>query len=185
MVLIWMRLKTAHNNCNPAPQGLCLQCGLCCNGVIFADVKLHADDDPRLLQSLGLEIQRPNSGARKPRFKQPCTALEGCRCRIYSERPHQCRHFECLLLKSVMAGRASFAEALGIIRSARERVDLVERLLADLGESDKQTALAARFRRTAKRLEKAGFDETTAEQYGRLTLAVHELNLLLSQSFYA
>ena len=84
-----------------------------------------------------------------------------------------------------MAGRTSHPEALGIIRAARERVDLVERLLVDLGESDKQTALAARFRRTAKRLEKAGCDETTAEQYGRLTLAVHELNLLLSEAFYA
>ena len=84
-----------------------------------------------------------------------------------------------------MAGRTSHPEALGIIRAARERVDLVERLLVDLGESDKQTALAARFRRTAKRLEKAGCDETTAEQYGRLTLAVHELNLILSEAFYA
>jgi hypothetical protein len=84
-----------------------------------------------------------------------------------------------------MAGRTTFAEAVGVIRKARERVDLVERLLADLGESDKRTALAARFRRTARRLEKAGFDETTAEQYGRLTLAVHDLNLLLSHAFYA
>jgi Fe-S-cluster containining protein len=180
-----MRLKTYHNSSDSAPEGLCLQCGLCCNGVIFADVKLHTDDDPRLLESLGLEIQRPNSGARKPRFKQPCAALEGCRCRIYSERPHQCRHFECLLLKSVMAGRTSYAQALGTIRSARERVDLVERLLADLGDSDQQTALAVRFRRTAKRLEKAGFDETMSERYGRLTLAFHDLNLLLSQAFYA
>jgi Fe-S-cluster containining protein len=178
-------LKTFQSSSNSAAEGLCLQCGLCCNGVIFADVKLHPDDDPQRLESLGLGIQTPNSGARKPRFKQPCAALEGCRCRIYPERPQQCRHFECLLLKSVARGRTTYAEALGIIRTARERVDLVERLLADLGESDRQTALAARFRRTAKRLEKAGFDEATAEQYGRLTLAVHDLNLFLSQAFYA
>jgi len=176
-------LKTYQGNSEA--ESLCLQCGLCCNGVIFADVKLHPDDDAQRLQSLGLGIRMPDSGARKPRFRQPCAALEGCRCRIYSERPHQCRHFECLLLKSVMAGRTTFGEAVGIIRKAREQVDLVERLLADLGESDKQSALAARFRRTAKRLEKAGFDETAAEQYGRLTLAVHDLNLLLSQAFYA
>ena len=84
-----------------------------------------------------------------------------------------------------MAGRTTFAEAVEIIRKAQERVDLVEHLLIDLGESENRTALAARFRRAAKRLEKAGFDETTAEQYGRLTLAVHELNLLLSEAFYA
>jgi hypothetical protein len=176
-------LKTYQGN--SAAESLCLQCGLCCNGVIFADVKLHPEDDARRLLSLGLGIRVPDSGTRKPRFKQPCAALEGCRCRIYSDRPHQCRHFECLLLKSVMAGRTTFAEAVEIIRKAQERVDLVEHLLIDLGESENRTALAARFRRAAKRLEKAGFDETTAEQYGRLTLAVHDLNLLLSQAFYA
>jgi hypothetical protein len=33
-------------------------------------------------------------------------------------------------------------------------------------------------------MEAQGLDEETAELYGRLTLAVHDLNLLLAEAFY-
>src|SRR6266581_3782971 len=84
---------------------LCLSCGLCCNGVIFADVKLQPSDDASRLRALGLRISTPHSKFRTPTFDQPCAALGGCRCRIYAERPRYCREFECVLFKSVKAGR--------------------------------------------------------------------------------
>src|SRR5947208_1703191 len=105
---------------------LCLECGLCCNGVIFADVQLQPDDDARKLQLLGLTLF-PNrkSKIENRKFKQPCSAFDGCRCRIYSDRPGYCRAFECLLLKNVNAGRLDAAAALRVIRTARKRVELV------------------------------------------------------------
>lgn len=172
-------------------ENLCLACGLCCNGVIFADVKLQAGDDLERLRSLGLPLQGPGGAENRAppaaiqfKFRQPCAAHDGCRCGIYSDRPLYCRRFECLLLKSVIAGKTPQTDALRLISKARQAADTVRYLLSELGDSEETLALAARFRRTRRRLERGGLDEATAELYGKLTLAVHELNLLISQAFY-
>jgi hypothetical protein len=89
-----------------------------------------------------------------------------------------------VLLKSVTAGRTETAAALRIIRTARERADRVRRLLGVLGDTDEQLPLSGRFRRTGKRLQQADLDEATADTYAQLTLAVHDLNLLLGDAFY-
>jgi hypothetical protein len=73
---------------------------------------------------------------------------------------------------------------LGIIRTAKERADTLKELLWELGDADKDMALAVRFHRTAKRLEVIGLDKFGSELYGRLTLAMHDLNFLLSDRFY-
>jgi len=126
----------------------------------------------------------PIPTGRGMKFCQPCAAFDGCRCRIYADRPIYCREFECLLLKSVRDGTNSPAAALEIIRTAKERVDKVRELLWELGDTDKSLALALRFRRTAKRLEAIGLDKVSSELYGRLTLAMHDLNFLLSDRLY-
>jgi Fe-S-cluster containining protein len=154
---------------------------MCCNGVIFADVKLKPGDDPAQLRGLGLQV-KVREGQTK--FSQPCSALDGCRCRIYSERPKYCREFECVLLKSVKAGRLGEAAAMRIIRAARRRVEKVNRLLGELGDRDERADLRGRFRRTARKLEQADLDEKTRRAYGQLTLAMHDLNGLLSDAFY-
>ena len=175
---------------------LCLECGLCCNGVIFADVQLQPGDDARRLASLGLPVgapvtrrpavreSKPDSVAEPLKFPQPCAGFEGCRCRIYDDRPKYCREFECLTLKRVNAGRLGLTEAQRIIREARRRADNVRRLLLELGDKDERTALSLRFQRMTKRVESHPADDETADTYSRLTLAVHDLNLLLAQAFY-
>jgi len=172
-------------NTNDAVIGeLCPACGLCCNGVIFADVRLQPADDAGRLRSLGLPVCTPRSGLRPPRLAQPCAAFDGCRCRVYPDRPQYCREFECVLFKSVKAGRTEPGAALRIIRTARERADKVRRLLRKLEDADEQLPLSARFRRTGKRLQECDLDEETADLYAQLTLAVHDLNLLLGDAFY-
>lgn len=162
---------------------LCLECGLCCNGVIFADGQLQRGDDPEHLRSLGLVLKpKPKSGYSK--FRQPCAAFDGCRCGIYSDRPKYCRQFECLLLKSVQEGIVEMASAQKIIRTARRRAANVNRLLRKLGDTDEQAALSVRFRRIQKRFEQDISDVDSAHLYGQLTLAVHDLHLLLGESFY-
>ena len=115
---------------------------------------------------------------------QPCAAFDGCRCEIYAERPKHCREFECLLLQDVKTGRITMKAALKTVKGARRRVAKVKGLLSDMGETDKRTALSVRFRRTAKRLEKTTADHATVGRFGELTVAMHELNLLLSEKFY-
>jgi Fe-S-cluster containining protein len=167
---------------------LCLECGLCCNGVIFADVRLQPGDDPARLTSLGLPLtaapaSRP-ARTRIQKFPQPCAALEGCRCSIYPDRPEYCRAFECLLLKRVQSGRLEIPAARRSIRAALRRAEEVKRLLRELGDREEQLALSPRFQRVKRRLESESPDEEAAEVFGRLTLAVHDLNVLLGETFY-
>lgn len=176
---------------------LCLECGLCCNGAIFADVRLEPEDDAGRLRSLGLplfsakagsrrnaRIRNGNSTAKLSAFQQPCAALEGCRCRIYADRPKYCREFECLLLKNLQAGRLEAASARRVIRATLRRAEQVKRLLRKLGDTDESPALSIRFRRMKQRMESGSTDAQSAEIFSRLTLAVHGLNLRLDESFY-
>jgi Fe-S-cluster containining protein len=165
--------------------GLCLECGLCCNGVIFSHGQLEPEDDAKHLQALGIRPMRNrNPQGVKIKFAQPCTALDGCRCCIYADRPKYCREFECLLLKSVQDGRTGTTAALQVVRQARRRAETVKQLIRKLGDADEHVALSIRFRRTKKRLETSNADEKTAELFRQLSIAVHNLNLLLSKSFY-
>ena len=180
-----------------ADSELCLECGLCCNGVIFADVRLQPGDDAGRLRSLGLPAGSTQSGSRRnarnqskksnaslPAFQQPCAAFDGCRCRIYADRPKYCREFECLLLKDVDAGRLETAAARRVIRATLRRVEEVKRLLRKLGDMDETMALSLRFRRMCQRMASGATNAESAELFSRLTLAVHGLNLRLSKSFY-
>jgi len=159
---------------------LCPQCAMCCNGVLFKDVELQAGDDPARLRSLGL----PFAKTRVVKFPQPCAALEGCHCRIYADRPVRCRSFDCALLQSVAAGATDGATALRVIQRTRKLADEVRRLLRKSGNAEEQLSLSLRFRRTQRRLESLQLDDDTAEIFGQLTLAVHDLNLRLRQHFY-
>lgn len=179
---------------------LCFECGLCCNGVIFADVRLQAGDDAARLEAQGLPMVRnrgrtssasgvarasnPLPNGRPPKFIQPCAVFDGCRCRVYLDRPHYCRHFECSLLKKVKDGRVDAATGSRVVRTARQSADAVKSLLRELGDTDEEMALSVRFRRMKRRLESGAADDTAAGLFSRLTLAVHDLNVLLSEAFY-
>ena len=59
---------------------LCIKCGLCCNGVLFADVELRKGDKAEQLAELGLSLKE--KGQRRA-FVQPCACFDGKLCRIY------------------------------------------------------------------------------------------------------
>jgi hypothetical protein len=174
---------------------ICLECGLCCNGVIFADVQLQPGDLPDRLRELGLKLLARAKKAKPPpsaesapaqaqyRFTQPCAAFDGC-CRVYADRPHYCRAFECALLKSLQAGRIERSKAQRVIQTALRRADKVRKLLGRLGDNEETLALSKRFQRVQRRMEAGPVDEETGDFYGELTLAVQDLNVLLSDAFY-
>jgi len=118
------------------------------------------------------------------KFPQPCAALEGCRCRIYAGRPARCRQFECALLKSVAAGKTGMDAALRQIRRVRRLAGRVRALLRELGDEDQALALSLRFKRTKKRFEASCSEDERVATFSRLTLAVHDLNVLLRGNFH-
>jgi len=171
---------------DPGPQDLCAACGFCCNGVIFANVKLQPGDDASRLRKLGLPLKQTTAAAGSAvRFAQPCAAHDGCRCSIYPNRPTYCRQFDCLLLQSVKAGSLDPKAALRVIRQAKKQVMEIRQLLVELGDAQEQKPLRTRFREVCRRLEGAACGTGEAQVLGRLSLAVHDLNLLLAERFYS
>lgn len=165
---------------------LCLNCGLCCNGVLFRDVELQPGDDAAYLAGAGLPLRTVRRGAATvTRSPQPCAMLcADNKCRVYTARPGRCREFECMLFKAVTAGEVTVDAALKTIRQAHSRAEKVRRLLRASGDDDEGRPLTQRFQRTRRRFESGAMDESALESFADLTMAVHALNLLLSQKFY-
>ena len=168
----------------PAEQ-LCLACGLCCDGTLFGHVKLGPGDNVKKLKALGLPVSVSRSQTPVARFPQPCAALCADRtCRLYADRPVQCRIFECGVFKDAQAGRIKFSAALRLVKQARQLADQVRGLLRKLGDTEEHLSLNERFRRAQQRMESGVADEAARDTFGELGLAVHALNLLAHEKFY-
>jgi Fe-S-cluster containining protein len=158
---------------------------LCCDGTLFDLVKLERGDDAGKLKALGLPVSISRGKTPVARFPQPCSALcEDRTCRLYTERPWQCRTFECRQLKDAKAGRTTFTAALLLVKQARRRTDNVRRLLRELGDTDEHRSLGERFHRTAERMEAGNAEEAAKNMFADLSLAMHRLKLLLHGEFY-
>ena len=169
----------------PALEQLCRACGLCCDGSLFDGVQLGAGDDANKLKALGVPVTISRGKTPLVRFPQPCAALCADRsCRVYADRPQQCRVFECGVFKDAKAGRIEFAAALRLVKQGRRRADKVRALLRQLGDTDERRSLGERFHRTSERLEAGGTDEATRSTFADLSLAVHHLKLLAFKKFY-
>jgi Fe-S-cluster containining protein len=171
---------------------LCLACGLCCDGTLFADVELQPADSAERLRALGQKLRRGNDseGCSVQKFSQPCPALgPDCRCAFYADRPTRCREFDCAVLRSVQSGELTPEAALRRIRHARKQRDAVRSALAALGNEEVARPLSQRFQRAKRALEAGEVPEgrtweEAAEAFGELTLAVSALQFTLSREFY-
>lgn len=165
---------------------LCLKCGLCCDGSLFADVELAANEAARL-KATGLRPRgkRFGSGSTAALLPQPCAALgEDCRCAVYEDRPRHCRDFECLLFQEVAAGAIRLASAQRVTRKAcrlREEARELMNLLTDAGEGK---PLRDRFGMIAEMLEEYDPDAETVAVFGELTMIWQDLVHLLGTRFY-
>ena len=116
---------------------------------------------------------------------QPCSALGSDNyCRCYQERPVRCRQFECVLFKAVADDRVESEQALRVILRAQRLAEKVRRLLRQLGDTGEDVPLTRRFNRVRRRIESNTACAESARLFGDLTIAVHELNLVLSEEFY-
>lgn len=164
---------------------LCLACGLCCDGTLFDNVQLQAADRPKHLKSLGLPVTVSRGKEPIARFPQPCAAL--CRdltCRLYADRPTQCRTYECKVYQSLQSGRRTLPTALRLVTNARRQADRVRRLLRTLGDHDEKRSLGERFFRMQCRMEEKPADAATLAAFADLSLAVHKLKLLAHAKFH-
>jgi uncharacterized protein len=110
---------------------LCVGCGLCCDGSLFADVELAGRAEITRLEVLGLEIE--DDGATRALLVQPCAALRERRCSIYPHRPKCCRTFECRLLQQVRNGAMELGQAKGLVAVTLKRIERVRKLIGEVG----------------------------------------------------
>ena len=178
-----------------ATDGLCLRCGMCCDGTLFRDVELRPPDDRAALKRAGLKIRSfrrstAGQGVVGHRFPQPCAALDPqCCCQVYTERPASCREFECALFQAVADGRMSVAQAGRKIARTRDLASQARRWLAALGDAEETLALAKRFQRMqrgffAGQLPAGQDANLAAERFGELAAVIGELQLALRLDFY-
>ena len=163
-----------------AVAALCTQCALCCNGVLFADVRLQPGDDAAQLAKLGVPLKKRGAITR---FIQPCSCLEGKLCGIYAERPRRCRTFECRLLQRTQAGEVTERAALKTIQATRRRAENVRRILRELGDTDETVPLSRRYQRMMRAPIDLAADERLGDLRGELMMAVAELVGALEHDF--
>lgn len=163
-----------------AVHAFCPQCGLCCNGVLFADVRLRPDEDANFFKRAGLSIRRRG---KKCGFSQPCKALHADgRCGIYENRPAMCRQFECGVLQELVTGRMTEEDALREIRKAKRLAGKVSSLLENSGDRETHQPLTRRYQNVMRQPIDLN-DEDGSDRRGALMLAVHELMEFLQQRF--
>ena len=164
---------------------LCVACGLCCDGTLFDNVTLEAGDDLAKMKALGQPMEASTVLKGVYFFRQPCAALCADRtCRIYADRPVQCRTFDCGVLKDAQAGQITFVEALRWVKQARRHADRARRLLRKLGDTEDHRSLHGRFKRMRRRLGGGVEDAAAAANFAELGLAMHRLDLLTHEKFH-
>ena len=108
---------------------LCVSCGFCCNNLFFGFVELKPEDDPTALGAL-LPIERK---ADKLILRQPCAALDGCRCTIYDRRPQICRGYRCQVLREVEKTPGALPPALEQVARLSAHFEMLKTQLRQAG----------------------------------------------------
>jgi hypothetical protein len=109
---------------------LCLLCGFCCDGTLFAKFAVRGPEiawaSKRGLPLLGV--------APELHATQPCRCFgSDGRCTDYEDRPASCRAFVCSLLKRLRSGEVSDERARGVVRRAKELIDRIEKVATSSG----------------------------------------------------
>lgn len=98
---------------------LCLACGLCCSGSIFAEALVDPETDAQPLSTGAFDAAEVDG---KPAFALGCSLLRGAECQIYDrQRPRVCGAFDCAVLRQWKQGQASGDDTLATVEQAASR----------------------------------------------------------------
>lgn len=154
------------NGMEEQEQRLCISCGLCCDGSLFAWVKLRPAELSAALAA-GLLVYGDHPADRG--FAQPCAVFTG-KCGIYDSGfyPKGCLAYRCALLKRYAAGSITVDEATRIIGEVRRaavdlRVRLPHRSEGERGSANKFIPPGKALREALADLTVAQFDDLPEE----------------------
>jgi Fe-S-cluster containining protein len=158
-------------------QGLCLTCGLCCDGTLFWGVPLIPDDDVTALKAAGINIF---SDSTLTVLKLPCAAHKNCTCTVYGNRPQECRTFKCKLLKRFEQDDISEQSAREIInkmKSLKREMNALARAASTTAQSGEEIMLLMR------RCQIDASMGETKRDYAHVLLKFGELQIFLDRFF--
>ena len=168
-----------NSKTTPAPETiLCRQCGLCCDGSLFADVVISKAELAPIEGIVGYEER---SG--RIFMQQPCLAYCDGDCQLYENRPGGCRQFECQLLKDVKFERTSSSEALNEIRSMKSRISGVKATLSELDQLDESLPLSFQYESALSEAWDLSESEERQQKREQLYVQVAELDSALQDRF--
>lgn len=187
-----MRMKDGQNASGEFPSNkasmkpnlanvLCIRCGLCCDGSLFADAEL-AVRETTALEVLGVEIEDADEDE-PALLLQPCAAFKRKRCSIYPHRPNCCRTFECRLLKQVESGAVSVDRAKETIANMLKEVGRVKVLIAQMGQRDERLPLKERLSEALTLSLKITDDPQINRKRADMKVAITRIQSLLQQTF--
>jgi Fe-S-cluster containining protein len=186
------RKAVARSNADQFPEALsdslsltdilCTQCGLCCDGSLFADVELASRHETSGLELLGLDIEDADDdeGAL---LLQPCGALKARRCSIYAHRPACCRTFECRLLQEVKTGAVPLDRAKEKIAEALNRIERVEKLLVHWPQGNERLPLKERCLEALALSEEFEDDQEIKRRRTELEIAMGSVENFIQKTF--
>ncbi len=160
--------------------GICVGCGMCCDGTMYRTVDVGADDRIELLEAAGLVFSTRDEVTS---FRQPCSAFGGGCCSVYDGRPSVCRGYRCLLLRRHEAGEVSGDDALSLIaRTIAMRDRVRSGLTAYVGADDPKT-LDGLYRLTMAKFEAQPDPAAARKEHSDLLLTVVALRVILAREF--
>lgn len=96
-------------------QALCMACGLCCDGTLFAFAVIAPDEDVIQLERAGITTLCGDGKT----FTLPCKSFDRI-CTIYNaSRANVCGEYVCKLLRRLDGGAISYEMAAKIIRQTK------------------------------------------------------------------
>lgn len=115
-------------------QGICVTCGFCCDGTLFAYALLNPGEKGHLPERIEENVFRQ---AERDYFYLPCSYFSG-RCTIYyRQRADVCGSYRCQLLRDFSDGSISYGQALGMVERAKQvRSELMEQYSLLTGNRD-------------------------------------------------
>ncbi len=156
---------------------ICLSCGFCCDGTLIGFVQLGREELPALRGLMDIE-EANGEGF----FLQPCNNYcDGCN--IYSNRPKQCRNFNCELLNSLEQKEFDFDLAVETINVVKQKKIAIEKKLAMLQFDLQSQSFYFKMVELKKVLQKNKVESTLTENHLELISDINKLDGLLLEKF--
>ncbi|MHA4742246.1 hypothetical protein [Dyadobacter sp. MSC1_007] len=110
---------------------LCVSCGMCCDGTLFASGQVRDEADRSIADGLEMTTFELKG---KLFFKQPCHHFSSC-CTVYGEqRPHVCSAFFCNPVRKHKRGEQTFEDASQQVHWLLEQRDKLMKIASQFPE---------------------------------------------------